>query len=373
MKVPLLELVRQYKEISGEIDAGIKAVLEKGVFILGENVVKFEEEIANYCDARYAAAVANGTDALELSLKALGIGKGDEVITTPFTFIATTEAICINGARPVFVDIEADTCNINPSLIEGKITNKTKAIIPVHLFGHPCDMGAITAIAKKHNLKVIEDCAQAIGAEFESKRVGGFGDIGCFSFFPSKNLGCYGDGGMVITNDKAIADKIKMLRVHGQSDKYRHELEGRNSRLDELQAVILRTKIKHLDRWNDARRGHARSYNSLFKDLNLNSRLETPVERRHCKHVYNIYNIRVKDRDGLKDFLSSREASTAIYYPIPLHLQEVYRPLGHKKGDFPVSEKASAEVLALPIFPELKREEVEFIAESIFDFYKGRN
>src|SRR3989338_8487356 len=254
MKVPLVELVRQYKEISGDIDAGIKAVLEKGVFILGENVGKFEEETANYCGTKYAVAVANGTDALELSLKAMGIGEGDEVITTPFTFIATTEAICVNGAKPVLVDIEADTYNIGHSLIERKITKKTKAIIPVHLFGHPCEIDSVMAIAKRHDLKVIEDCAQAIGAEFESKRVGGFGDIGCFSFFPSKNLGCYGDGGMVVTNDKAIADRIRMLRVHGQSDKYRHDLEGRNSRLDELQAAILRIKIKHLDRWNDARR-----------------------------------------------------------------------------------------------------------------------
>ena len=368
MKVPLVELVRQYKEISGDIDAGIKAVLEKGVFILGENVAKFEEETANYCGTKYAVAVANGTDALELSLKAMGIGEGDEVITTPFTFIATTEAICVNGAKPVLVDIEADTYNIGHSLIERKITKKTKAIIPVHLFGHPCEIDSVMAIAKRHDLKVIEDCAQAIGAEFESKRVGGFGDIGCFSFFPSKNLGCYGDGGMVVTNDKAIADRIRMLRVHGQSDKYRHDLEGRNSRLDELQAAILRIKIRHLDRWNDARRRNARLYNSLFKDLNLDSKLEIPVERQRRKHVYNIYNIRTKNRDGLKDFLASRGVSAAVYYPIPLHLQKVYESLGYKKGDFTNSEKASLEVLALPIFPELKEEEIKFVASSISDF-----
>ncbi|MDP3786139.1 MAG: DegT/DnrJ/EryC1/StrS family aminotransferase, partial [Candidatus Omnitrophota bacterium] len=328
MKVPLVELVRQYKEISGDIDAGIKAVLEKGVFILGENVAKFEEETANYCGTKYAVAVASGTDALELSLKALGIGEGDEVITAPFTFIATTEAICVNGATPVLVDIENDTYNIDPSLIEAKITKKTKAIIPVHLFGHPCDIDSVMTIAKRHNLKVIEDCAQAIGAEFNSKRVGGFGDIGCFSFFPSKNLGCYGDGGMVITDDKAVADKIRMLRVHGQSDKYRHEVEGRNSRLDELQAAILRIKIKYLDRWNDARRRNAQLYNGLLKDLNLGSKLEMPVERQHCRHVYNIYNIRTKNRDGLRDFLASKQVSTAVYYPIPLHLQKVYDSLG---------------------------------------------
>ena len=368
MKVPLVELVRQYKEISVDIDAGIKAVLGKGVFILGENVAKFEEETANYCGTKYAVAVANGTDALELSLKALGIGEGDEVITAPFTFIATTEAICVNGATPVLVDIENDTYNIDPSLIEAKITKKTKAMIPVHLFGHPCDIDSVMTIAKRHNLKVIEDCAQAIGAEFNSKRVGGFGDIGCFSFFPSKNLGCYGDGGMVITDDKTLADKIRMLRVHGQSDKYRHEVEGRNSRLDELQAAILRVKIKHLDRWNDARRRNAQLYNSFFKDLGLNSRLKTPTERQRCRHVYNIYNIRTKNRDGLRDFLTSKQVSTAVYYPIPLHLQKVYDSLGYKKGDFPNSESASLEVLALPIFPELKEEEIKFVASSISDF-----
>lgn len=368
MKVPLVELVRQYQEIRGDIDSGIRSVLEKGVFILGENVTGFEEEAAVYCGAKYAVGVANGTDALELSLKAMGIGAGDEVITTPFTFIATTEAVCVNGARPVLVDIEADTYNIDPALIEKKITQKTKAVIPVHLFGHPCDMDAIMAIAERHGLKVIEDCAQAIGAEFGSRRVGGFGDIGCFSFFPSKNLGCYGDGGMVITNDKALADKIRMLRVHGQADKYRHQIEGRNSRLDELQAAILRVKIKHIDRWNDARRRNARLYNDIFKDLRLDSKLETPIERKHCKHVYNIYNVRTKNRDGLKDFLASRQVATAVYYPIPLHLQKVYESLGYKKGDFPVSERACLEVLALPVFPELKEEEIKFVLNAISDF-----
>lgn len=368
MKIPLVELTRQYKQIKEAIDDGIIAALEKGVFILGENVEKFEAEAAAYCGTKYAVGVANGTDALELALKAFEIGAGDEVITTPFTFIATTESICVNGARPVFVDIEKDTYNINPALIEEKITPRTKAIMPVHLFGHPCDISAIMAIAKKHNLKVIEDCAQAIGADVKSKRVGSFGDIGCFSFFPSKNLGCYGDGGMVVTNDKAAADKIRMLRVHGQASKYQHELEGRNSRLDELQAVVLRIKIRHLDSWNDMRRRNAALYTNLLK--RLDSKLILPVEREGVKHVYNIYNVRTPKRDALKDFLSSRGVATAVYYPIPLHLQKVYQALGCRRGNFPNSEKASLEVLALPVFPEITEEEISFVAVAISDFHR---
>lgn len=368
MKIPLVELTRQYKQIKKDIDSGIIAALERGIFILGENVEGFEAEAAAYCGTKYAVGVANGTDALELALKAFNIGAGDEVITAPFTFIATTEAICVNGARPVLVDIETDTYNINPALIEEKITSKTKAIIPVHLFGHPCDIAAVMAIAKKYNLKVIEDCAQAIGAEVKSKRVGSFGDIGCFSFFPSKNLGCYGDGGMVVTDDKAVADKIRMLRVHGQASKYQHELEGRNSRLDELQAVILRIKIKHLDIWNDMRRRNAALYTNLLKGLG--SKLILSVEREGVKHVYNIYNVRTSKRDALKDFLSSRGVSTAVYYPIPLHLQKVYQALGYQRGDFPNSEKASLEILALPVFPELTEEEINFVAGTILDFYR---
>lgn len=370
MRIQLVDLVRQYLDIKDEIDAAIKSVLEKGVFILGENVQKLEAQIANYCQTKYAVGVASGSDALELSLKALRIGEGDEVITTPFTFIATAEAVCANRAKPVFIDIESDTYNIDPMLIEEKITKKTKAIIPVHLYGHPCDMDVILRIAKKHNLRIIEDCAQAIGAEFNSKHVGGFGDVGCFSFFPSKNLAGYGDGGMAVTNDKAVADKIKMLRVHGSIDKYHHELEGRNSRLDELQAAILRVKLKYLTKWNNSRRDNAKRYNELFQNLGLNSKLIRPVERQGCKHVYNIYAVRTEKRDELRDFLTSRQISTAVYYPIPLYLQNVYKFLGYKKMDFPNSEKAAGEVLALPIFPELKAEEIELVVKSIFEFFK---
>lgn len=368
MKIPLVDLTRQFRTIKDEIGEAIRTVLEKGVFILGENVERLEAEISNYCQTKYAVGVASGSDALELSIKALGIGEGDEVITTPFTFIATAESICANGAKPVFVDIELDTYDIDPALIEKKITPKTRALIPVHLYGHPCNMDAILKIAKKYNLKVVEDCAQAMGAEFDSRRVGGIGDIGCFSFFPSKNLGGYGDGGMVATNDKEIADRLKMLRVHGSVDKYHHEMEGRNSRLDELQAAILRVKLKYLDGWNGTRRKNAQTYNKFFKSLGVDSDLVRPVERQGCSHVYNIYAVRTKKRDELRNFLASKQISTAIYYPIPLHLQRVYEFLGHNKGDFPNSEKASQEILALPLFPELKVEEIEFVSKCVAEF-----
>lgn len=377
MKVPLVDLQRQYKKLQSEIDAAIKAVLEKGTFILGENVAKFEEEAAAYCGTKYAVGVANGTDALELAIKSLGIGEGDEVVTTPLTFIATTEAICLNRARPVLVDIEPDTFNIDAGRIEKAITSKTKAIIPVHLFGQACDMDAIMAIARRHNIRVIEDCAQAIGAEFKSKKAGVFGDIGCFSFFPSKNLGCFGDGGMVTTNDKAIADKIKMLRVHGQADRYRHEIEGRNSRLDELQAAILRVKLRYLDEWNDSRRKNAQLYDKLFENFDKNGQLTIPVEKKDRRHVYNIYSIRVKGkvlseakgRDKLRELLTSKGIATAVYYPVPLHLQPVYSRSGWKKGDFPVSEKACEEVLALPVFPELNQDEIKYVAKETTDWF----
>ncbi|MFH0771035.1 MAG: DegT/DnrJ/EryC1/StrS family aminotransferase [Candidatus Omnitrophota bacterium] len=370
MKIPLIDLVRQYNPIKEEIGSAVRAVLEKGVFILGENVENLECEMASYCGTRYAVAVANGTDALELSLKALGIGKGDEVITTPFTFIATVEAICANSAKPVLVDIEEETYNINPSLIEKKINSRTKAIIPVHLFGNPCDMDSIMSIAAKYGLKVIEDCAQSIGAEFNSRKVGGFAEAGCFSFFPTKNLGCYGDGGMIAVNSKGTADRIRALRVHGQTGRYIHEFEGRNSRLDELQSAILRVKMKYLDNYNELRRKNARLYDSFFKDSDLVSGLVTPTEPKGRKHVYNIYSIRVKKRDELKDFLAEREIAAAIYYPVPLHLQKVYGSLGYKKGDLPVSEKVSGDILALPVFPELEEEEIRFVAKNILEFLR---
>jgi dTDP-4-amino-4,6-dideoxygalactose transaminase len=370
MKVALFELVRQYNALKGALDPAISSVINKGSFILGENVAKFEEEMAAYCGTKYAVGVANGTDALELAIKALGIGPGDEVITVPFTFIATMEAICLNGATPVLVDIEPDTFNIDASQIEKKITKKTKAIIPVHLFGQACDISAVVTASKKHNIKVIEDCAQAIGAEYDGLKVGSFGDIGCFSFFPSKNLGCFGDGGMITTGDKALADKIKMLRVHGQAQRYLHEIEGLNSRLDELQAAILRVKLRHLDEWNESRRKNAKYYDAALAPL----KIVLPVEARGRKHVYNIYNIRTPggNRDKLREALTVKGVGTAVYYPVPLHLQPVYSRFGWKKGDFPVSEKACNEVLALPVFPEINKEELGYVAKCICDFFEGK-
>lgn len=373
MKVALFELVRQYDSLKSELDPAISSVINKGSYILGENVAGLEQDVASYCGSKYAVGVANGTDALELAIKALGIGRGDEVITVPFTFIATTEAICLNGAVPVLVDIEPGTFNIDASLIEKKITDRTKAIIPVHLFGQACDMSAITAVAKSHGIKVIEDCAQAIGAEYKGIKVGSSGDIGCFSFFPSKNLGCFGDGGMVTTSDKELADRLRMLRVHGQAQRYRHEIEGRNSRLDELQASILRVKLRHLDEWNESRRRNAQYYDSAFAHLRASGKAVLPTEAEGRKHVYNIYNIRVPGgkRDGLKEALTANGVGTAVYYPIPLHLQPVYSKYGWKRGDFPVSEKACEEVLALPVYPELKKEELEYTAHCVKEYLEG--
>jgi len=373
MKVALFELIRQYNALKDEIDPVISSVINKGSFILGENVAKLEEEVASYCGAKYAVGVANGTDALELAIKALGIGPGDEVITVPFTFIATTEAICLNGAAPVFVDIEPDTFNMDVSQIEKKITKRTKAIMPVHLFGQACDMSAVATASKKHGIKVIEDCAQAIGAEYKGMKVGSFGDIGCFSFFPSKNLGCFGDGGMVTTSDKELAGRIKMLRVHGQAQRYRHEIEGRNSRLDELQASILRVKLRHLDEWNESRRRNAKYYDAVFAPIKESGKAVLPVEAEGRKHVYNIYNIRVPggNRDGLREALTAEGVGTAVYYPIPLHLQPVYAKYGWKEGDFPVSEKTCGEVLALPVYPELKKEEMEYAAQCVNEYLGG--
>jgi len=373
MKVALFELVRQYNSLKGELDPAISSVINKGAFILGENVAGFEQEAASYCGTKYAVGVANGTDALELAIKVLGIGPGDEVITVPFTFIATTEAICLNGATPVLVDIEPDTFNMDASLLEKKITKRTKAILPVHLFGQACDMSAVATVAKKHGIKVIEDCAQAIGAEYKGMKAGSFGDIGCFSFFPSKNLGCFGDGGMVTTSDKELADRIRMLRVHGQAQRYRHEIEGRNSRLDELQAAILRVKLRHLDEWNESRRSNAAYYNSAFAPLKGTGKAVLPPEAEGRKHVYNIYNIRVHGgrRDALKEALAGKGVGTAVYCPIPLHLQPVYSQYGWKKGDFPVSEKACEEVLALPVYPELTKEELEYTSQCVKGYLEG--
>ncbi|MDI6703676.1 MAG: DegT/DnrJ/EryC1/StrS family aminotransferase [bacterium] len=357
MMIPLVDLKAQYNSIKDEIDEAIHRVLKSGEFILGKEVEKLEEEIAEYLGARYAIGVASGTDALYLSLLAYGISFGDEVITTPFTFIATSEVISLLGARPVFVDISPKTYNIDPSKIKECINSRTKAIIPVHLYGQPAELDSIIELAKENNLKVIEDAAQSIGAEYKGKKVGHIGDVGCFSFFPSKNLGCFGDGGMVVTDSEEVARKIRMLRTHGSSEKYVHLMIGKNSRLDAIQAAILRVKLKYLQSWTDARRKNAALYNELLKDV-----VEIPYEMNDCKHVYNQYTIRVDNRERIRSFLKKKGVSTAVHYPIPLHLQKAFSHLGYEKGSFKESEKASREVLSLPNYPELSESDIQRIA-----------
>ncbi len=367
--IPILDLKKQYHSIKKEIDARLQEILESGIFILGPNVKSLEKEIADFCTTKFAVGVASGTDALELALQALGIKGGDEVITTPFTFIATTEAILQIGAKIVFADIDPITYNIHPADIKNKLTRKTKAIIPVHLYGQPCQMDEILKYAKEYKFSIIEDCAQAIGAEYAGRRVGSFGNIGCFSFFPTKNLGGYGDGGMVVTNDENIAEKIKILRVHGSKNKYFHILEGRNSRLDEIQAGILRIKLKYLNEWNTKRAEKAALYNDYFVKAGLQNEITLPRANENTKHVYHIYVIRVKQRDELVEFLKSKGVSTAVNYPLPLHLQEVYKKLGYRSGDFPNSELAAKQVVSLPIYPELTSGEIELIVSLIKEFY----
>lgn len=365
MAVLQFDLTRQYKRIGKEIEAAVVKVLASGAYILGDELLAFEKNFANYNEAKFALGVASGTDALLVALRALDIKQGDEVITTPFTFFATSEVIAVLGAVPVFADIDPKTYNINPDEIESKITEKTKAILLVHLFGLCADMEKIMNIAQRYGLYVIEDCAQAVGAQFKGKKAGTFGDVGCFSFFPTKNLGCCGDGGAVITNREDVAEKVRMLRVHGSRKKYHHEFLGYNTRLDTVQAAILNVKIKYLDEWNETRRRIARFYNDALRDVVLS----VPDEPLDYYHIYHQYTIRVCQRDKLVEYLKSKGIGTAVYYPLPLHLQPALRHLGYKDGDFPEAEKAAGEVLSLPVFPELKKEEMEEVVSGIKEFY----
>jgi UDP-2-acetamido-2-deoxy-ribo-hexuluronate aminotransferase len=358
--VPMVDLKKQFLGIKEEVLNIVTEILESSQYILGQKVSEFERKVANYHSVREAIGVASGTDALHLSIDALGIGEGDEVITTPFTFIATAEAILYVGATPVFVDIEPDTLNIDVSQIEANITKKTKAILPVHLFGHPADMINILDIAKKYRLKIIEDCAQSFGAEVNGKKAGSLGDAGCFSFYPSKNLGGYGDGGMVILNDSGVADTIRELRNHGSKGSYRHKRVGFNSRLDEIQAGILLVKLLHLDKYNIKRRQNAALYNNLLSD-----KVRCPVEKQGAYHVFHQYTIISNKRDEIHQRLKENGISSVVYYPVPLHLQEALKFLGYQKGDFPVAEKAAKEVLSLPMYPELEESTIIKIAEII--------
>jgi dTDP-4-amino-4,6-dideoxygalactose transaminase len=368
---PFLDLQAQFATIRSEVTSAVERVLATQQFILGPDVQQFEREIAERLDCRYAFGCASGSDALLLALMALGIGAGDEVITTPFTFVATAGSIARVGARPVFVDIDPDSYNLEPKHIKPAITARTKAIIPVHLFGRPASMEEIAAVATANGLAVIEDAAQAIGASYRGRFVGNIGDLGCFSFFPSKNLGAAGDGGMVTTNDPKLADRLKLLRLHGSRSKYQYEILGLNSRLDTLQAAVLQVKLRHLDEWTTARRRNAIRYRHLFAQAELESLVRLPAETPGSQHVYNQFVIRTKQRDPLRDHLHRSGIPTEIYYPTPLHQQPAFRYLGYESGDFPHAESASRSVLALPIFPELTEAQQEAVVAAVSDFFRA--
>jgi dTDP-4-amino-4,6-dideoxygalactose transaminase len=361
----MVDVVGQYRKIRGEIDAAIRKVVESGQFILGKEVGEFECKVAGYLGVNYAVGCASGTDALQVAMMALGIGPGDEVITTPFTFVATTETIVLLGASPVYVDIKPDSFNIDPAAIEAAVTPRTKAIMPVHLYGQSADMDPIMDIARRHRLRVIEDAAQALGASYKEKKVGTFGDIACFSFFPSKNLGGMGDAGMVVTNDPDLWDRMKMIIVHGSKRRYYHEVLGVNSRLDTIQAAVLAVKLQYLDEWNTMRRTFAARYDKLLAGLPVT----IPPRSPDCYHIYHQYTLRVPKRDELASFLAERQIPHGIYYPIPLHLQQAFGGMGYGRGSFPLTEKASEEVISLPMHTELTDEQLTYIAGMVRSFY----
>lgn len=362
MNIPFVDFSEQYQTVKDEVEIGLKSIFEKGNFILGEEEKVFEEQFARFCGTKHAIGVNSGTDALYLALSALDVSAGDEVILPTFTFIATALAVSYTGATPVFVDIEEDTYNLDPSLLESLITPKTKAILPVHLYGQPANMDEITAVAKSNGLAVVEDAAQAHGALYKERRVGSLGDAACFSFYPTKSLGAFGDGGMVVTDDDAVFKKIMMLRDYGRTDRYNHKIKGFNSRLDTVQAVILSEKLKHLDEWNSLRRDHARQYEKLLAGV---SGIQTPVTKNDRTHVFQTYAVRLKNRDAIEAALKERGVGVLIHYPIPVHLQEAYAELGHKTGDFPVSEAVAGEVLSLPMFPHMTGEQIQTVCSHL--------
>jgi dTDP-4-amino-4,6-dideoxygalactose transaminase len=363
--IELAGLKQEYNEISRQIQEAIDRVLSRAWYILGEELAGFEEDFSSYIGTRYGVGVNSGSDALLLALRALGIGKGDEVLTVSHTFIATVDGIVRNNAEPVFVDIDRDTFCIDPSKIEEKITQRTKAIVPVHLYGHPADMTPILEIAKKHDLFVIEDACQAHGAEYRGQKVGGIGDAGCFSFYPAKNLGAYGDGGLVVTNNSEIAEKLKMLRNYGQRRKHDHVLVGINSRLDEIQAAVLRVKLKYLDRWNEKRRETARQYTEHLSG----AAIVTPVEKKYARHVYHQYVIKSKQRDTLQQHLSQSRIQTQVHYPTAVHKQTAYRDLGFDVH-LPVTERICGEILSLPIHPWLSEADVLTVTRGVTSFLR---
>lgn len=366
MNLHLVDLVGQYKRIKTEIDTAIHRILDSGQFIMGAEVAAFEKNLASYLGVAHAIGCNSGTDALHLALRALDIGPGDEVITTPFTFAATVEAILLTGAKPVYVDIQPDSFNIDPDRLEEAVTERTRAILPVHLYGQPADMEEVMAFAQLHKLFVVEDAAQAIGAEYQGKKAGTFGHVGCISLFPSKNLGAFGDGGVMVTNDDELADKMRMLIVHGSRVRYYHEMIGFTSRLDGLQAAIVNVKLRYLDEWNAARRNFAQAYDQLLRDMSI----VTPQTRKDRTHIFHQYTIRVNDRDGLAQHLQQNKIPFGIYYPVPLYRQKAFEKYFNSTRPFPVTEKATQEVISLPMHTELTPEMLSTISDAVKAFYR---
>jgi dTDP-4-amino-4,6-dideoxygalactose transaminase len=371
MQVPLFDLKSQFAPIRDELRTAVDRVFESQGFVLSEEVSALEAEVAAYCQTKFAIGCASGSDALTLALMSLGIGPGDEVITSPFTFFATGSAIARFGARPVFVDIDPGTYNLDPTLTAKAVTDKTKAIVPVHIYGQCADMDSLLELGERTGVAIIEDAAQAIGAKHRGRRAGSMGTIGCFSFYPSKNLGGAGDGGMIVTNDPDHMRRLRMLRVHGEEKRYYHSCIGINSRLDSLQAAVLRVKLPHLDEWIAGRQHRAQRYGVMFAEAGLTDLIEAPHVTAHASHGFHLFVIRVRDgkREALLDHLQNAGVGSGVYYPVPLHLQECFRYVGYKRGDFPVAEAASAETLALPVFPELTDEQQDYVVESIARFF----
>lgn len=366
--IPLVDLKRQYSSIRDEIDAAVSAVIQSGNYVMGENTMAFEREFAEYLSIKQGIGVGSGTDALTLSLDALGIKSGSEVITTSFTFTSSVDCIVRNGGVPVFVDINSETYTIDTSQIERQITNKTKAILVVHLYGQPADIDPILELANKHGLLVVEDASQAHGAEYKGRKVGGLGVVSCFSFYPSKNLGAVGDAGMIMTSNSELATKLRELREYGQSRKYYHEFIGVNSRLDEVQAAVLRVKLHHLNRWNQQRRKHAELFQEL---LSQSDGFILPIEAEWSTHIYHLYVIRSRKRESLRQWLKSKRISTGIHYPIPVHMQKSYQSVEYRITSLPVTESHAQEVLSLPLFPEISQDEVKYICDSMIEWQKN--
>lgn len=364
--IPLLDLAAQYKAIGGEVRTAVERVLASQQFILGDEGAALENELASFCGVAHGVGVASGTDALMLALRACGVTAGDEVVLPTFTFVATASAVSALGAKPVFADIHPNTYNLDPAQLERRVTKRTRAIIAVHLYGLPADMDALIAFARANKVAIIEDSAQAIGASYKARRAGSLGDVGCFSFYPTKNLGAYGDAGLIVTKSSEMAARLRTLRNHGQTGKYVSGEAGWNSRLDEIQAAILRVKLRHLAKWQCARQAHAAEYTRQFQMPGI----MPPFVPDGCEHVYHQYTIRVEERDALQRDLAGQKIASAVYYPVPLHLQPIYASLGHKPGDFPHAESAAREVLSLPMFPELRSDQLARVAESVTQFVR---